>query len=83
MTEIWVPRSFTGDKPRFVCRLCNQREYTQQALARHIKDHYKHDEAQIRFMSARESQPELFGDDGVDVEYERWCRDRGFNARDV
>ena len=82
MTQIWVPKSFTGDKPGFVCRLCQEPHYSQQALARHIRKHYREDEAQIRFMSARERHPELFGDGNVDTEFEEWHRKRGAARRD-
>lgn len=82
MPQIILPRSFNEGRPKFVCRLCGDRQYTQQALARHIRDHAKYDPEKIAFMSAREQNPGIFGDEGVDVEYEKWCRARGMARRD-
>lgn len=82
MPDIWVPRSFTGQRAKYVCRLCQERFYTPESQAAHVARHYKHDEADVRMLSMREKHPNLFGDGQVDTEFEGWHRRRGSGKKD-
>ncbi len=77
MPEIWLPRSFTGTKPKFRCRLCGQAEYTPESQARHVARCYDRNESEVRMASPRLKAPGLCGDSNVDVEFEQWHRRRG------
>ncbi len=82
MPDLWLPKSFTGNKPKYQCRLCGQAEYTPEAQLRHVRQCYRRNESAIRMSSPRLQAPGIFGDDGVDTEFLNWHRERGYHERE-
>lgn len=78
---LYLPPSITEDRtPALRCRICGDTypAYDERGFAGHVADCYRRNEAEVRMLSLREKAPNLMGDEGVDVEFQKWHKDRGF-----
>jgi hypothetical protein len=82
MTTIWVPPSFRGETPNYLCRLCGEGFLTPEGQARHVAKCYRASEGEIRMQALAQKAPGLFGDEGVDVEFIQWHKDHHFTKVD-
>lgn len=77
MGKLWIPAGAEGNDPRdHVCRLCGT-GLTRREFQSHVYKCYRSKETEIRSSSLRERAPGIMGDQGVDLEHERWWRLRG------
>lgn len=70
---LWVPESARAERRTHICRICGD-QLDPSEVERHANACYRRNEAELRASSPRHQHPLIFGDHGVDLEFQEWHR---------